>query len=147
MKTEKLITVKFVSGAVMRVSKSLALPFIEKGEAHPVKKSCLKAFWNKENQLQVNNALLQTHDFSKKQDRNFVHKEDDGKVYAYLFKKERQVIEKYTPEKKETKKLNLLQRIGNYLGLTQFEPKTVIIENEKIKVISYPMYQRFLINA
>ena len=143
--TQKMRTIKFKNGAVMRVSESLALPYIESGEAHYVPKSTLKSFWKTQDKLEKNNSYLEKYDFSKEQDKNFLHKESNGKVYAYLLRKVKVKVEAIIPEKKEIKKLSWWQKLTNAIGISHFEPKEVIIEEGKLKLVKTPMYQRFLV--
>ncbi len=143
--TQKMRTIKFKNGAVMRVSETLALPYIESGKAHYVPKSTLKSFWKNQGKLEFNNAYLEKFNFGKDQDKNFLHKESNGKVYAYLLRKVKEKVEVITPEKKEIKKLSWWQKLTNAIGISHFEPKEVVIIEGKLKLVQYPMYQRFLV--
>lgn len=143
----KMKTIKFKNGAVMRVTESMALLYIDSGEAHYVPKSTLKRFWKTQDKLERNNTYLENFDFSKEQDQNFLHKEEDGRVFAYLFRKNREKIEEYTPEKKGVKKLKWWQKLGNAIGLSNFEPKEIILQEQGLKITSYPMYQRFFVGV
>lgn len=142
--TQKMKTIKFKNGTVMRVTETLAQPYLDSGEAHCVPKSTLKSFWKTQARLERNNDYLEKFDFSDKQDKNFLHKEADGKVFAYLFRKTKEKVEDIIPEKKE-KKLKWWQKLTNTIGITHFEPKEVILEKDKLKLVSYPMYQKFLV--
>lgn len=144
MSQTKMVTVKFKNGAVLRLPEELGKLSIQRGEAHYVSKSCLKRFWRIQSKLEANHEHLKNKNFSKDQERNFLHKEVNGEVFAYLHRRDEERVEKIIPEKKGIKKLTWLQRLTNSLGLTHLEPKEIVLEQAKVKIVTYPVYQRFL---
>ena len=147
MEQLKLKTIKFNNGVVMRMLEAKAEEYISKGEAIPASKKSLRKFWKLHDKIKENNEYLASFDFSKDQDKNVLHKEEDGKTFAYLFRRNLQKVEAIVPEQKGKEKLPWYKRLSNYLGLSHFEAQEIILEEGKAKMIIYPRYQKFLVGV
>lgn len=144
MSQTKMVTVKFKNGAVMRISEELGKLALEREGAHYVSKSCLRRFWKLHDKIEANQEYLKNKDFSKDQEKNFLHKEVNGEVFAYLHVRDEERVEDIIPEKKEIKELSWFQRLTNSIGATQLKPKEIVVEQAKVRLVTYPVYQRFL---
>lgn len=145
--SSKLKCIKYPNGLHVRISERLANMEVEAGKATFTTKSALYHFWKTQGRLQANDKTLASFDFSNKQEVNFLHKEEDnGNTYAYLKRGERRTIEP-VPPKEETRKPKWWERVLETVTLGVFKPTLTKLEGGKLQVVSYPVYQRFLVGV
>lgn len=142
--------IKYPNGLHVRVYKHIADMEVEAGKATFTTKSALYHFWKTQGRLQANDNTLKSFDFSNKQEENFLHKEDNGNTYAYLKRKVREVIEPVPPTTEVIdRKPKWWEKVLQKVSLGVFKPQvTEVVEHGiRLKVIKYPVYQRFLVGV
>lgn len=144
MRNQKLVCIKFNNGVVIKAPQYIAETQVQSNQAHYVSKSVLRSYINTQTKLERNHKALENYDFSDKQDKNFIHKEDSGKTYAYLFRKQKMNIEDNWEETADTKRYNWLQKFAN--KVKDFFKPTVVPFGLSKKIVHYPIYQKFLVS-
>lgn len=147
MHTNKMLCIKYLNGLHVRLLKHIADMEVQEGKAKYTSKSALYHFWKMQRKLQVNDLALKSFDFSNNQEINFLHKEEDnGKTYAYLKRGEKQSIEPVSPKEK-TRKPKWWEKALETITFGVFKPTLVTLEGGKLQIVSYPVYQRFLVGV
>lgn len=141
---QKMMCIKFPNGAIFRVSQILAEAEVLAGKAVYTTKSALHSFWKTQAKLKSNEKALKSFDFSQNQEANFLHKEENGKTFAYLKRGEKRRIEK-VPQKETTRKKKWWEKALETITLGAFKPNVVVMEGGELQIVSYPIYQKFYV--
>lgn len=142
--------IKYPNGLHIRISERLANMEVEAGKATFTTKSALYHFWKTQGRLQANDKALKSFDFSNKQEENFLHKEENGNTYAYLKRGNKESIKPVAPATEVIdRKPKWWEKVLQKVSLGVFKPKvTEIVKHDiRLKVINYPVYQRFLVGV